>query len=142
MEENTQQQNPQENNPAENKPENAEQSGQPEQQQQEQGGEGQAADAKDVEENKALTYLAYLGLLFLVPLFAKKESKFAQFHAKQGLVLTIAWFLGSFLVPIFGLGMLVYIAVLVLSIMGLINVSKGEMKDLPLVGDIAKKFNF
>ena len=135
MEENTQQ------NPSENQPEQSQE--QPaEEQQKKQEDEAPVADAKDVEDNKGLTYLAYLGLLFLVPLFAKKDSKFAQFHAKQGLVLTIAWFIGSFLVPIFGLGMLVYIAVLVLSIMGLINVSKGEMKDLPVVGDIAKKFNF
>lgn len=139
MEENTQQQDQPENNQEQQQQEQQ----QPAQEKQEkQESEAPAADAKDVEENKTLTYLAYLGLLFLVPLFAKKESKFAQFHAKQGLVLTVAWFIGSFLVPIFGLGMLVYIAVLVLSIMGLINVSKGEMKDLPLVGDLAKKFNF
>lgn len=140
MEENSQssnetdnQQQPEQQNPQQNESQG---------QQQNQEGETPGADTKDVEENKALTYLAYLGLLFLVPLFAKKESKFAQFHAKQGLVLTIAWFIGSFLIPIFGLGILVYIAVLILSIMGLINVSKGEMKDLPMVGDLAKKFNF
>lgn len=95
----------------------------------------------DVEENKAITYLSYLGLLFLVPMLVKKDSPFAQFHAKQGLVLTIGWFIGSFLYPLFGLGVFVHIAILVLSIMGLVNVSKGEMKDLPVIGDIAKKFN-
>ena len=95
----------------------------------------------DVEDNKAITYLSYLGLLFLVPMLVKKDSPFAQFHAKQGLVLTIGWFIGSFLYALFGLGILVHIAILVLSIMGLVNVSKGETKDLPVVGDIAKKFN-
>lgn len=100
-----------------------------------------APSAKDIEENRAITYLSYLGLLFLVPMLVKKDSPFAQFHAKQGLVLAVAWFLGSFLVPVLGLGFLVFVFVLVLSIMGLVNVSKGEMKELPIVGDLAKKFN-
>ncbi|MEA2007137.1 MAG: hypothetical protein U9O20_03195 [Patescibacteria group bacterium] len=117
------------------------------QQQQEQSGDaGQEAPAvagsNDVEENRAIAYLSYLGLLFLVPMLVKKDSPFAQFHAKQGLVLVIASFVGAFLMPVFGLGVLVYLAILVLSIMGLVNVHKGEMKDLPIVGDIAKKFNF
>lgn len=115
--------------------------------QQQAGGEAPAGDApqqadpKDVEENKAISYLSYLGILFLIPMLAKRDSKFAQFHSKQGLVLTIGWFLGSFLIPVFGLGGLVYLVIIVFSIMGLVNVSNGEMKDLPVAGDIAKKFN-
>lgn len=100
----------------------------------------QGAD-KDIQENKTIAYLSYLGILFLVPMLVKKESKFAQFHAKQGLILTIAWFLGSFLYVFMGLGALIHLVLIIFSIMGLINVSKGEMKDLPVVGDIAKKFN-
>jgi uncharacterized membrane protein len=96
---------------------------------------------KDVQENKGITFLAYLGILFLVPLLAKKESKFAQFHAKQGLILTIGWFVGGFLYLFMGLGALVHLAILVFSIMGLINVSGGQMKKLPLVGDWAEKIN-
>ena len=99
------------------------------------------ADPQDVEKNKGITYLSYLGLLFLVPMLANKESKFAQFHAKQGLILTIGWFIGSFLYFLVGLGFLVHIAILVFSIMGLVNVSKGEMKELPIVGGLAKKIN-
>ena len=94
-----------------------------------------------IEEDKGITYLAYIGLLFLVPLLAKKESEFAQFHAKQGLVLTVAWFISAFLIPVFGLGFLLDIVILVFSIMGLVNVSKGEKIALPIVGDIAEKIN-
>lgn len=104
--------------------------------------EAPAAGSNDVEENKAISYLSYLGILFLVPMLAKKESNFAQFHAKQGLVLTIGWFLGGFLYIAFGLGVLVHLVILVFSIMGLVNVSKGEMKELPIIGGIAKKLNF
>ncbi|MEA1925905.1 MAG: hypothetical protein U9M90_01510 [Patescibacteria group bacterium] len=123
----------------------SEQEGQQQQQSQEQPQpqeeEATANDDKDVEENKAITYLSYIGLLFLVPMLAKKDSQFAQFHAKQGLVLTVGWFIGCFLYIVFFLGGLVHLAIIVLSIMGLVNVSKGEKKDLPIVGDLAKKFN-
>jgi uncharacterized membrane protein len=98
-------------------------------------------NGNDVKDAQAITYLSYIGLLFLVPMLAKKESKFAQFHAKQGLVLTIGWFLGSFLYFLMGLGALVHLFIIIVSIMGLVSVSKGEMKKLPIVGDLAEKFN-
>jgi len=98
-------------------------------------------DQKDVTENRAITYLSYLGILFLVPLLVKKESKFAVFHAKQGLVMTVAWFLGSFLYVFLGLGILVHLALVIFSIMGLVSVNNGEMKKLPIIGDLAEKIN-
>jgi len=100
---------------------------------------------KDIEENKAITFLSYLGVLCLIPLLAKKDSKFAQFHAKQGLVLFIGAVIVSFIniVPFLGqlLFFIVLVFVTVVSIMGLINVAQGEMKKLPIVGDIADKLN-
>ena len=47
-------------------------------------------DAQDIEQNKVFAILAYISWLVLVPMFASKESKFAKFHANQGLVLAIA----------------------------------------------------
>ena len=44
----------------------------------------------DVQQNKGMAALSYLGILCLILLLAKRDSKFAQFHAKQGLVLLIA----------------------------------------------------
>lgn len=100
-----------------------------------------SSSKKDIDENKVVTFLSYIGFLCLVPLLAKKESKFAQFHAKQGLVLLIAWIIGSITIPIFGIGFIINIGVIILSIIGLINVNDGEMKELPIVGDLAKKIN-
>lgn len=94
-------------------------------------------DKKDIEENKVITVLSYIGLLFLVPLLAKKESKFAKFHAKQGLVLCIGWFFTW--IPY--LGWLLWIAIAIFSIWGIINVLNGQFKELPIIGDLAKKFN-
>lgn len=96
---------------------------------------------KDIDENKIVTFLSYIGFLCIVPLVAKKESEFAQFHAKQGLVLLLAWIVGSITIPIFGIGFIINIGVVILSIMGLINVNDGNMKELPIVGDLAKKIN-
>lgn len=101
-----------------------------------------AVDQNDIEENKTLAILCYLGILFIIPLLLKPKSRFVKFHAKQGLVLAIGWFIGMVLYPVMGLGFIVHIAIVVLSIMGIMNVSEGSMKKLPVVGDLAEKFNF
>lgn len=93
---------------------------------------------KDIEENKLIAVLSYLGILFLIPLLAKKDSPYAQFHAKQGMVLFI---LSLFLVIPF-LNFLIGIVFLILWIIGIINVLSGKMAELPLIGQFAKKFNF
>jgi len=101
--------------------------------------EGQKEQYQD---DKVITYLSYLGPLCLVPLFSKKESAFSQFHAKQGLVLAAAWLLGYWFFYFFLLGFFIHLAVIIFSIMGLLAVNKGEMKKLPIVGDLAEKINF
>ncbi len=103
-----------------------------------------SADQKDIQENKAITILSYIGILCLIPLLAKKDSKFAQFHAKQGLVLLISWIILSviFVVPFLGwvVGFIGYIVLLILMIMGIINVLSGKMTPLPIIGGFAEKF--
>lgn len=103
---------------------------------------GQEKKKDQYQEDKAITYLSYLGPLCLVPLFVKKESAFSQFHAKQGLVLAVGWLLGSWFYPFFLLGFFVHVAVVVFSILGLLAVSDGQMKKFPIVGDLAEKINF
>src|SRR5436305_371519 len=44
-------------------------------------------ETADVEKNKVFAALAYLGLLFLVPLLAAKDSPFAKYHTNQGIAL-------------------------------------------------------
>lgn len=48
------------------------------------------AGDKEIEEGKTFAAIGYLGILFLVPLLAAKDNKFAKFHGKQGLVLFCA----------------------------------------------------
>lgn len=94
------------------------------------------------QDEKAITYLSYLGILCLVPLLVKKESFFAQFHSKQGLILAIGWVLGSFFYHFVFLGLFLHIVIVIFSIQGLLAVSRGEMKKLPIVSDLAEKINF
>lgn len=95
-----------------------------------------------------MAILAYFGILVLIPIFAAKESKFARFHANQGLILFIAgiaiyivqtifysifslrlWWLISTVVGIIGL------VIFVLAIIGIVNAAQGKAKELPLVGN-------
>jgi uncharacterized membrane protein len=96
----------------------------------------------DIKENKIMAALSYLGILVLIPLLAKKESKFAQFHAKQGLVFLIVWVIGWFLLFIPVIGWLLWIAIWILDIVALIQALMGKYWEVPVIGSIAKKFNF
>lgn len=97
------------------------------------------ADPADAEKNKTMAILAYF--IFFLPLLTDaKDSPFAKFHANQSLVLVLGWFVIMFVNIIPLLGQLIWfigsIALFVFWIMGLINASKGEMKELPLIGGI------
>jgi uncharacterized membrane protein len=99
--------------------------------------EKKPAGAVKISEDKVITLLSYIGILFLVPLLLKKEDKFAKFHAKQGLVLCIGWIFTW--VPY--IGWLLWIVLAIFSIWGIVNVINGKYTKLPLVGDLAEKFN-
>ena len=98
---------------------------------------------KKLDDNKIIVILSYIGVLCLIPLFTKKDDKFVFFHAKQGLVLFIVEIITYFIltIPVFGwiiapIASLIWFA---LSIVGIINVLGGEMKELPILGKFADK---
>ena len=102
-------------------------------------------DPKDVADNKLIACLSYIGILCLIPLLAKKDSKFAQEHAKQGLVLLIA-FVVLFVVgiiPILG-WIIAFFGDLILLIVALVAFIKclmGEFWEIPVLGAYRNKFN-
>lgn len=120
--------------------------------------ENNAAQAEvtpeDVQNNKAFAILAYFWLLVLVPIFAAKESKFARFHANQGLVLCIvetAWWLINFIITailihtlswstlwllsLWGvIYWLVSVGIFVFAIIGIVNAAQGSTKPMPIFG--------
>jgi len=109
------------------------------------GGPGEyKPGAADVDKNKIFGILAYLGILWLVPLLAAKESPFARYHANQGIILFITgmavWICSIVLafIPILGwlIDLCLFIGMVVLWIMGIINAAKGECKPLPVIGNL------
>lgn len=101
----------------------------------------------DISDNKVMAILAYIGFLFLVPMFAAPNSKYARFHVSQGLtlfiVMVIAGAVGGVLsiIPIVGLIFgIIFWAVdlvgLVLMVLGIINAANGQAKELPIIGKV------
>ena len=87
-----------------------------------------------------MALLAYLGFLFLIPLLAAPNSRFARYHANQGLVLFILEAITSAIsfIPFVGWipGGILGIFGLVLTIIGIVNAANGQAKQLPLIGGI------
>jgi len=105
-------------------------------------------------EEIVFSIMAYIGLLVVVPLVSdiKDKSEFVRFHTKQGLMLLISAvavligfgilteipFLGVLFIPI---SILAYIGLIAVWIIAIIKTIKGEKWLLPLVGEIADKWN-
>lgn len=103
-------------------------------------------DFQDIEKHKGIACLSYVSLLFLVPLLTKKESRFAQFHARQGMTLFMVWIVSDFVLritPIFGWKLIpvANLFFVVVSIIGIIKTFVGEAWEIPGVSVITKKIN-
>lgn len=121
------------------------------------------AAASGSDDSKLFAVLAYLlGIIgFLIVLLAKREDKFAMYHAKQSLVISIIaliiWIPGSiiasifFIIPIIGwvIGGLLWLVLMLLSlvllvfvVIGIINAINMRETPLPIIGRFGEKFNF
>jgi uncharacterized membrane protein len=112
----------------------------------------------EIDEGKTMAAIGYLGILFLIPLLAKKENNFCQFHGKQGAVLFGMEVIGAIVliilsvvlgfVPCAGwavslvLWLAFWVCALGLSIWGLVMALKGEYWKMPVIAPLAEKLNF
>ncbi|MGN1480680.1 hypothetical protein [Porcipelethomonas sp.] len=108
-------------------------------------------DTDDIEQNKVISAIGYIPVLFLVPMLAT-QSPYAKFHANQGLILTLAaivlnvaqWVLGKIfgMIPFFRsfvpeiISFAVGVAVLIYIIIGVMNAAQGKAKKLPFIGNL------
>ena len=104
-------------------------------------------DAQDVENNKAYSILSYLGFLVLIPILLDRKSPYVKFHANQGLILLVAELIAAVIstvlwfIPVAGLvlslviGLPLYLATVVLMVIGIINAYGGKAKKLPIIGE-------
>lgn len=95
-------------------------------------------EPKDIEDNKVIAALSYISVLVFIPLLTKKDSPFAQAHAKQGLVMLIAEVILS-IIPF--LGWILLSVVLIINIIALVNALMGKFWKIPGAYDMSKKFN-
>lgn len=116
-------------------------------------------DSKDMADNKVMAVLSYLSILVLIPLFAAPNSRYARFHAKQGVTLFVFYIGYTVLRFLLGLiktthyvwgipyqstpgiiifiGWLLGVPLFILSIIGIINAYQGKAKELPIIGKIS-----
>jgi uncharacterized membrane protein len=109
----------------------------------------------DIQAGKTMAILAYI--IFLIPLLASRDNKFAMFHTEQALINVIlcwgAYIVLTILAIILGnlagfiacgisiISYLIWIAYLVFLIMGLLNAAGGKTKELPVIGSYGAKLN-
>jgi len=112
-------------------------------------------EAQDISANKSMSILSYIGILFLIPMFTAKDSMFAKFHVKQGIVLCVLAFVVGIITGILNvvlsvaglyivlllLQLVLSLPVVVLMVLGIMNASQGKAKELPLIGKFADKIN-
>jgi uncharacterized membrane protein len=97
---------------------------------------------------------AFLGVFltvigFIIAMAVKRNDKYVMFYGKQGLVLFLAWIVVWVAAAIFSiipfLGWIImwaaYLCMLVLWVIGIINSLSGEMKEIPVIGQFARKIN-
>lgn len=98
----------------------------------------ESSDKNDIESNKLVALLSYFSFLFIIPLIAAPNSKFAKFHANQGLLLFIFGVICGVVAAIPILGWIASgigtIVTVVLFVKGVLNVLRGEEKELPFIG--------
>ncbi|HEX3012357.1 MAG TPA: hypothetical protein VHQ70_10070 [Syntrophomonadaceae bacterium] len=93
---------------------------------------------EDAEKNMVMGILAYI--LFFIPLLAARNSKFAMYHANQGLLLFLTALLVNIaggIIPILGWFLILPLGnllVLILAVIGIINAAQKQEKPLPLIG--------
>jgi uncharacterized membrane protein len=98
-------------------------------------------DQRDIEANRVIAAIGYVWILCLVPLFLKRKSKFAQFHAKQGLLLFVLEIVGwlVFWIPV--IGWVILILIILFAILGIKNALDGKFWVMPIIGKYVNKFN-
>jgi len=96
-------------------------------------------DPQDAQQHKVVAALGYI--IFLIPLLLAKDSRFAKFHANQGLLLLIVSLVANIvlgMIPIIGWIVLpiANLLIFILAIMGILGAVNGQTKPLPFFGKI------
>ncbi len=92
---------------------------------------------------KLLSALGYVSFFCILPLVLKTESKFCQFHGKQGLVLALIFLCFSWIGLMSNAFLiLLKIAYILLALAGIVNAIQGQKWKIPVIGEMAKKLDW
>jgi uncharacterized membrane protein len=89
----------------------------------------------DIRLNKDIAAFSYIWMMSLFIYMTKKESKFIQYHSKQGIVLFLLTIPVSF-IPWVG-KYLVFLIVAAM-LLGFLNAANGQYRDVPCVGPLSR----
>lgn len=94
-------------------------------------------------DERIIAAIGYFWILCLLPVLGRRGSAFAQFHGKQGLVLTMASFVIWLVmwIPFIGwlVGFVGTILIVAACVSGMIHAWQGTYWELPILGSYAKK---
>jgi fumarate reductase subunit D len=90
---------------------------------------------------KLIALLSYLAVLLFFPLNFFRTDDFAQYHARQGVVMFILGIAVVFTLWIPVAGWVCLLAYVVIWVTGIINVLTGKMEPVPVIGKIAERIS-
>ncbi len=96
---------------------------------------------EDIEQNKYVAAFSYLSILFIVPLFLKRDSLFCQKQAKQGLVWFAFLIITSFCYFIPLLNIFYALLVLFITFYCFFKTLAGKYWPIPVLSKWAEKIN-
>lgn len=100
----------------------------------------------DINKGKTTAIVAYIllvGALIAMSMNADEKNKFASFHIRQGLGLSITFVAVGLIISNFSTPHIIipfWIFISILWSFGIITAIKGETKEIPLVGKFYQKF--
>lgn len=103
-------------------------------------------DKQTIEEGKSAaitSYILIVGVLIALSMNSENKNKFASFHIRQGLGLTLTFITLGVSISYFDNGMVavpMWIFISVLTIYGIFTAAKGETTPLPLLGKWFQKW--
>ncbi len=92
-------------------------------------------DQRDIRMNKDIAAFSYVWIMSVIIYIARKDSRFIQYHSKQGIVLFLLT-IPAAMIPLIG-----NILVLLIAggmVLGFLHAAQGKYEDVPIAGDLAK----
>jgi uncharacterized membrane protein len=109
----------------------------------------------EIQDGKTMAILAYI--IWIIPLIAARDQKFAMYHTEQAIMMWIVTIIAYIIVFVLSvifsqistvftciftiLFFIVWLFLIILAIMGIINAAGGKIKELPIIGSYGTKLN-